>query len=78
MGFLFHNESVGLLADIPKEKVAKENGTVENANSTILWAERVELIKDQYKDNAKNCWIACGAYVIVFAYSAIRMFMIVR
>uniref|UniRef100_A0AC35FVL5 Ribonuclease kappa n=1 Tax=Panagrolaimus sp. PS1159 TaxID=55785 RepID=A0AC35FVL5_9BILA len=67
MGGLFQNESVGLLADLPEEE-----------HKNISWNERVVNIKGLYKDNARNCWIAAGAYVIVLIYSATRMFFITR
>ncbi|KAE9553520.1 hypothetical protein FO519_003269 [Halicephalobus sp. NKZ332] len=67
LGFLYNNYSVGLIEDLPEE----EKGVAD-------WSERFNNIKKLYEDNAKNCWYACGGYVILLLYSGLRMFMIVR
>uniref|UniRef100_A0AC34FG81 Ribonuclease kappa n=1 Tax=Panagrolaimus sp. ES5 TaxID=591445 RepID=A0AC34FG81_9BILA len=67
MGGLFQNQSVGLLADLPEEE-----------DKHLEWSDRVTKIEDLYKGNARNCWIAAGAYVIVLIYSAARMVFIAR
>uniref|UniRef100_A0A7E4V8Y5 Ribonuclease kappa n=1 Tax=Panagrellus redivivus TaxID=6233 RepID=A0A7E4V8Y5_PANRE len=69
VGGLFYNQSMGLMADLPPESDEEKRAD---------WSERVPKIEQLYRDNGRNCLIAAAAYVVVFLYSAVRMFFIAR
>ncbi|KJH48878.1 hypothetical protein DICVIV_05004 [Dictyocaulus viviparus] len=65
LGGLYYNESVGLFEDLPKEDM--------NKCSIKDWECRKREIVNLYHQNAYNCWIAAGGYVVVAVLSAFRL-----
>uniref|UniRef100_A0A0N5AVT9 Transmembrane protein n=1 Tax=Syphacia muris TaxID=451379 RepID=A0A0N5AVT9_9BILA len=63
VGGLFFNESVGLLEDVPTEG--------EEYRSS--WSQRSDRIKDLYRQNAYNSWVAAAINVAVFVLSGVRL-----
>ncbi|TMS39166.1 hypothetical protein L596_005736 [Steinernema carpocapsae] len=68
VGGLFYNNSVGLLEDLPGEE----------ANSNIVqseaqWEQRSDKIKDLYKQNAYNSWVAAAIHLGVAAVCLVRL-----
>uniref|UniRef100_A0A914CEQ5 Uncharacterized protein n=1 Tax=Acrobeloides nanus TaxID=290746 RepID=A0A914CEQ5_9BILA len=81
VGGLFWNHSVGLIDDLPGEtdndilecyKRHAANDPDKDIDGLHCWAERAKKIEKLYEQNAKNCWIASGAFVVVFIFSVIK------
>ncbi|CAJ0560207.1 unnamed protein product, partial [Mesorhabditis spiculigera] len=66
LGGLYYNESIGLLEDIPEEE---KEAIIHNDWRT----QRVPDIKDKFRQNAYNAWIAAGAYGGLMVVSGIWM-----
>jgi len=85
VGVLFQQESVGLMADLPGEDAknsvevttpAPQPGvTTESPEGQWEHHGRGEL-KDKYKKNAMNCWIAAGAHGVTFVLAFGRFMMV--
>lgn len=65
LGILFKARSVGLLEDLPEVE-------------TVDWDERITQLNDMYDKNALNCWIACGAYGVLFVLTMARLLICLR
>ncbi|CAL1548188.1 unnamed protein product [Lymnaea stagnalis] len=64
MGVFFQIRSIALFED-----VSVSESDWEKANFTR------DYVKEKYEDNAINCWIAAGIYVLLFIFAFIQQRM---
>lgn len=64
MGALFHVRSVNLVEDV---SVSEED-----------FALHPELVDSAYKQQAYNCWVCAGIYVLLLALSAQQMWLNIK
>jgi len=62
LGLFFQIRSPALFEDVPL-------GEWEHHNYTLEYA------KEKYEQNAMNCWIAAGIYVVLFIFSFVQFKM---